>query len=46
MAGERKKTVKTGKVTLKLMTKPVNLMWKDKMGQQGKKMILFAVGII
>lgn len=41
-----KKTVRTGEVALKLMTQTLNFMWKDKMEQQGKKMILAAVSII
>lgn len=45
MAGRRKKTVRTGKITLNSVAKTLNLMWKGKMGQQGNKIISFSVGI-
>lgn len=35
-----------GNATLKLMAKTLNLMWKDKVEQQGKKMTLFFLGFI
>lgn len=29
-----------------ILTKTLNLIWEDEVGQQGKKMMLFALGII